>query len=270
MASSTTQKPLRIAIMLEAVQMSDILGIDIFANLSTKYMEMALQLSPKVAPLAAHAIPIEFLYLASTLEPSDFVVPGNNFQFLPTHTYDTCPRDLDILLIGGPLLSHRPPAADRFMKEAWLKTPVVMTTCTGSLWLASTGLLEGKKCTTNREFLGAARSILPGIEWVDQAWVAEEKPLEAKGVKGELWTAGAAGYGLQMIAHYCLEKFDNEFVKFMGLEGLNLHNTTAKDQFYPAALEDAKQPDTRRAEVKDVSSSSSFVSRFLKGVFSWK
>lgn len=203
--SSGSQKPLRIAVMLEAIQMSDIVGIDIFANLSRRYMDMAAQLSPKAASLSHHAMPMEFLYLATTLSPTDFVVPGNNFQYLPTHTYDTCPRDLDILLIGGPLLTHRPPQADRFLREAWTRTPVVMTTCTGSLWLASTGLLEGKRCTTNREFLAAARGLYPGIKWEERRWVVEDKPFDgagAPGVKGELWTSGAAGHGMIPTSFY--------------------------------------------------------------------
>jgi len=139
------------------------------------------------------------------------------------------------------------------MKEAWTKTPVWITTCTGSLWLASAGVLEGKKCTTNRGFLGPAKEMHPGSVWLDQAWVVEEKPFDGPGGKGELWTSGAAACGesflyiltsvellievdcagLKMIANYCLEKYDKEFVTFMGLQGLDLGLTTGKDQFYP-------------------------------------
>ncbi|KAM7194646.1 Class I glutamine amidotransferase-like protein [Naviculisporaceae sp. PSN 640] len=268
MTSSTTApsgspKALRIAVMLEAIQFSDIIGIDIFANLSRSYMAMAEQISPRAAALSHHAIPMEFYYLATTLLPAEFVVPGNNFRYLPTHTYDTCPRDLDILLIGGPLLTHRPPSADKFMKEAWGRTKVILTTCTGSLWLASTGLLEGKRVTTNREFLGAARGLYPGIKWEERRWVVEEKPYNGGDGKGELWTSGAAGHGLEMIAAYCLEKFDNDFVRFLGLEGLNLHNMSFDDQSYPEAVEGTKQ------EAK-AAAPSSFLSRILRGGLSWK
>lgn len=70
-----------------------------------------------------------------------------------------------------------------------------MTTCVGSMWLASTGVLDGKKCTTNRGFLPTAKIINPSIEWLDQRWVVEDKPYEGSDGKGELWTAGAAGAG---------------------------------------------------------------------------
>lgn len=77
-----------------------------------------------------------------------------------------------------------------------------------------------------------------------------------------------------MIASYCLEKFDSDFVKFMGLEGLNLHNTSPKDQSYPAAtaVDDTKQSGSKPGvSPEKMSTPSSFlVSRFLGGFFSWK
>lgn len=48
-----------------------------------------------------------------------------------------------------------------------------------------------------------------------------------------------------MIAAYCLEKYDNEFVRFFGLEVLNLHNKSFEDQAYPAAVEETKQSEAR-------------------------
>jgi transcriptional regulator GlxA family with amidase domain len=192
MASTVASpKKLRIGVMLEAVQLSDIVGIDILGNLSKEYMSQVKDLPPQYAAFESHAIDMEFFYIATTLDPA-FMTPG--LHFVPTVTYDTCPRDLDIVITGGPLLSHRPEQADRFMKEAWPKTRVWMTTCIGGLWLASSGVLDGKKCTTNREVLAGARKMHPEVEWLDQRWVVEEKVFEGEG-KGELWTAGGAGAG---------------------------------------------------------------------------
>ncbi|KAK0631244.1 class I glutamine amidotransferase-like protein [Immersiella caudata] len=165
---STPTTHLRIGVMLEEVQLADILG-----NLA----------SPYVAGTGPS-------------NPSDLLI-GGGFQFIPNVTYDTCPRDLDILIIGG--------------TEAWRKTKVVMTTCVGSLWLTSTGLLEGRRCTTNKEFLNLAREMYPGTEWVRQRG------------KGELWTAGGAGAGIDMIAHYCQQRFGNEFVDTFSVQMLELN-----------------------------------------------
>ena len=167
--------------MMEAVQLSDIVGIDVLGNLSTEYVNLAAPGlgSPDLLPLARE---MTFHYISTTLEPT-FMTPS--VKIVPTVTYDDAPRDLDILIIGGPMLTHRPAPADKFMKEAFQKTKVTMTTCVGALWLASAGVLDGKKATTNREALELARKLYPKTQWLDQRWV----------VDGNLWTSGGAGAG---------------------------------------------------------------------------
>ena len=110
---------------------------------------------------------------------------------MPTVTYDDAPRDLDILIVGGPMPTFRPAAAERYLKEAFGKIGVVMTTCVGALWVASAGVLKGKKCTTNREALEMARHLYPETEWIDARWV----------VDGNLWTSGGAGAGEFYVYH---------------------------------------------------------------------
>lgn len=202
MSAPITPKKLRIGVMLEQVQLSDIIGIDIFGNLTEPYISTTSQFDPRYAQWLPHALSIEFFYIATTLDPA-FTTPPQaggseitGFKFLPNTTYDDCPRDLDIVLIGGCLPSHRPPQADKFMKEAWTKTPVWLTTCSGSVWLASTGLLEGKKATTNKGFLDATLQMYPDTQWLRKRWVVDEKEYDGTdGRKGELWTAGGAGAG---------------------------------------------------------------------------
>jgi transcriptional regulator GlxA family with amidase domain len=172
---------LQVGVMLESVQLSDIIGIDILGSISSDYIKAAAAFGSPIHLLSS-APTIKFHYISSSLSPGT-MTPG--IQFMPTTTYDDAPCDLDILIIGGPLLGHRPEAADKFMKEAFPKTKIVMTTCVGSLWLASAGVLEGLKCTTNRGALGAARTMYPGTEWVDQKWV----------VDGKVWSSGGAFAG---------------------------------------------------------------------------
>ncbi len=193
MASSHPASPrkLRIGVLLEAVQFSDIIGIDILGNLSKSYMSLVESIGEEWAAFAPHAIDMEYFFVATTLDPTE-ITPG--LRIVPTVTYDECPRDLDMVLVGGPVPTHRPESADRFIKEAWAQTRVWFTTCTGSMWLASSGVVDGLRCTTNRGMLEIARGMHPTVEWVDQRWVVEEKPFEGEG-KGELWTAGGAGAG---------------------------------------------------------------------------
>ncbi|KAK3335170.1 class I glutamine amidotransferase-like protein [Cercophora scortea] len=223
------RKVFRIGVMLEEVQLSDIVGVDIFGNLSREYMDLVKTLLPSSAQYDEHAMDMEFLYLATTLTPAK-MTPGITYQ--PTVTYDACPRDLDMVIVGGPVLTHRPPQAEKFMKEAWNRTPVWLTTCIGSMWLASTGLLEGMKVTTNKEVLDLAREMYPGVEWIRQRWMVAERPFDGPGGKGELWTAGGAGAGVDMFANYCLEKYDPGFVKTLALEPLEFNPESSNGQFY--------------------------------------
>lgn len=192
-APKNTPSKVRVGVMMEGVQLSDVIGIDILGNLSTDFVAAAIAVSPAHADFAGLGVPFEFFYMATTLEPAT-VLPS--LRFVPNVTYDSCPRDLDIVIMGGPYMHHRPPQADKFMKEAWGKVRVWMSTCMGSLWLASSGVLEGKglKATTNRMMLDVARGVYPGVEWVEQRWVVQEKEYDGEG-KGELWTSGGAGCG---------------------------------------------------------------------------
>jgi transcriptional regulator GlxA family with amidase domain len=172
--------PLQIGVMLEEVQLADIACIDLLGNISSDNREVLGQFAPP--DLAANAVEMKFHYISSTLEPTSMTP---SIKVIPTMTYDDAPRGLDVLLIGGPMPSHRPAGADEFMKEAVKETKNILTTCTGAMWLASSGVLDGKKATTNRLFLGMAAKMYPDVEWQDQRWV----------VDGKFWTSGGAFAG---------------------------------------------------------------------------
>ncbi|OLN97391.1 Isonitrile hydratase 2 [Colletotrichum chlorophyti] len=227
MTALGSKESIRIGVMQEGAQLADIMGIDFFGNLSRDYYTMAKDFDPEIAEKFDHPIDVKIYYISSTLEPT---VMTTGLKFVPDFTYDTCPRDLDIVFIPGTSPLQRPPQADRFMKEAFPKTRVWMTTCLGSLWLASAGVLKGKKCTTNREFLKMAGEVHPDTEWLSQRWVVEDKEYEGEG-KGELWTSGGAGAGLSMIITYLNQNFDQAFVNKFVVQALGLEEL-GSSQFY--------------------------------------
>jgi hypothetical protein len=131
---------------------------------------------------------MDFLYISSSMD-SAHVTP--DMYVRPTHTYATAPRDLDILLLGGPNPATVKEESLSFLKEASKQTKVILTTCTGAMWLARSGVLEGKKATTNRVMLDVASKMFPGTEWVDRRWVVDAGCFDG----AEIWTAGGAGCG---------------------------------------------------------------------------
>jgi transcriptional regulator GlxA family with amidase domain len=194
--ASPAPKLLRIGVMLDEVQLSDIVGIDILGNISVDYVNEVSAFAAEFAPFKPSAIPIQFFYLSSTLDPVRQTPKG--FHVVPNTTYDDCPRDLDIVITGGPSPLHRPEPAMKFIREAWETTRVWMTTCIGAAWIADAGVLKGRKATTNRPFIPMVEKMHPDVEWIDQRWVVDEKPFKGKDGderKGELWTSGGAGAG---------------------------------------------------------------------------
>ncbi|KAH6685871.1 DJ-1/PfpI family protein [Plectosphaerella plurivora] len=234
--SGPLPKSLRIGVMAEAVQLADIMGIDIlggFAKPDAEFMELFKDpiMAPVVSQMGAYheeLRDIEWFFISSTLEPTKSTC---GFKWLPNVTYDDCPRDLDIVLTGGPLPSHRPAAADRFIREAWPKTRVWLTTCVGAMWIASAGVLDGKQATTNQLFLEMAKRDHPNVEWLNQRWVIQEKEYDGEG-KGEVWTGAGAASALDMITEFCLTKFSPELVHVAVSDSLDLRPGRTLGQFY--------------------------------------
>jgi transcriptional regulator GlxA family with amidase domain len=183
-----TQKPLRIGVFYEETQMTDLAGLDLLGNLTPKVLNMVASMDPTFEPFKQHAIPMEFLYISSSL---DLAWTTPEMYVKPTHTYENAPRDLDILLLGGPNPATVKEESLTFLREASAQTKTILTTCTGAMWLAKSGVLDGKKATTNRVMLGIAKSMFPSVEWLDQRWVVEEGKFEG----AQIWTAGGAGCG---------------------------------------------------------------------------
>ncbi|EHA48086.1 DJ-1/PfpI family protein [Pyricularia oryzae 70-15] len=238
MSTQTPSKPFRMGVLLEGVQISDIMGIDLIGNLSRKYVSAAQGLNPGIARFLESAIDLEIFYLAETLAPTE-VTPS--FKYLPNVTYDDCPRDLDLVLIGGNGFESQSEASKKFIREAWPKTRVWMTTCVGTLWLASAVDLTGLKVTTNRVAIEFGKQLYPGAEWQDKRWVVEDKVYEGQG-KGELWTGGAAGAGLDMVTEWCFQNFDKDFVNALSTYPLEFQPGRSFDQNYNYDLKDVGGP----------------------------
>jgi putative intracellular protease/amidase len=59
----------------------------------------------------------------------------------------------------------------------------VLTVCTGSALLAATGLLDGKKATSNKKAFEWARSVRPEVDWQRSArWCVDGKYYTSSGV----------------------------------------------------------------------------------------
>ncbi len=114
---------------------------------------------------------IDATYLANILDP---IVPLAGPKLLPDQTYDDAKEQFDIIsfpevrgqleetrsynlstlrlagIIGNGKTEH---SLMNFLKRQGRNAKCILTVCTGSWILSSTGLLDGKRATTNKEML---------------------------------------------------------------------------------------------------------------------
>lgn len=120
-----------------------------------------------------------------------------NIDVVPTHTFDACPK-LNILFVPGPPDGYVPPAdLAAFVKSRAGEVDFLLADCSGPLILAELGLLDGKHATVNKEAIPMALELFPKVQWeTKQRWV----------VDNNLWTAGGALAGLDMMAAFIRRK----------------------------------------------------------------
>lgn len=92
----------------------------------------------------------------------------------------------DVLLIPGGIgtrtqMTNAPFLAD--LKRLAKTSRIVATVCTGSLLLARTGLLDGRKATSNKRVFQLVKTNAPKVNWIAKArWVEDGKYFTSSGV----------------------------------------------------------------------------------------
>jgi transcriptional regulator GlxA family with amidase domain len=106
--------------------------------------------------------PFEVLVVA---EKEGLVTTTGGMKILPHYTFATCPR-LDLLVVPGGWGTRRE-AENKVMLD-WVRAraaevETLTSVCTGSLVLASAGLLDGRRATSHWRFLDQLRSRFPAV-----------------------------------------------------------------------------------------------------------
>ncbi|KAH8587558.1 DJ-1/PfpI family protein-like protein [Bisporella sp. PMI_857] len=196
--------PIKFGVLMIEYQMLDAVGpLDILSSCSKKLIE---GYEATVAPglgLSDKSIDIEFYHINETLDP---VTLTANAKMVPTVTCDDCPP-LDYLLVGGPdpttfKLSDR---FSKFLRDHVAAGRGLFTTCTGAIAVAPSGVLDGKNATVNHMAVEYAKKAFPQVKWTKESqWVAD----------GNIWTAGGACAGMDMMAHWVIENYGKDLAIF--------------------------------------------------------
>ncbi|KAL5394122.1 hypothetical protein PMIN06_008616 [Paraphaeosphaeria minitans] len=150
----------------------------------------------------SRSTPLRLSILASTLDPVSTALPPTPStpstppfaqSILPTHTFDTAPPDIDVLIVpGGP--GTRTPATTRpilpFITRTYPSLTHLLSICTGSGIVAQTGVLDGRRATSNKRAFAWAKQQSEAVAWVARArWV----------VDGNVWTSSGVAAGMDMV-----------------------------------------------------------------------
>ena len=116
------------------------------------------------------------------------VASDTGLAIAATHTFETCPRDLDVLMVpggDGTPDQMRDPRVLAFLRERGTEAAWVTSVCTGSLILGAAGLLKGFRATSH---WCVRETVLPllGAEPVDARVVFDRDRATSAGVSAGL------------------------------------------------------------------------------------
>ncbi len=110
--------------------------------------------------------------------------------FLATHGFDTAPP-LDILFVPGGmgnrvLHEQNDTVVEDFIAARYPALTYLASVCTGSASLAKSGVLNGKRATTNKGAWNFSTEFGEGVQWVASARWTED---------GNIWTSSGVAAG---------------------------------------------------------------------------
>ena len=123
-------------------------------------------------------------------------------------TVDTVPLDAaeknEVLLIPGGMGTRALVGDETFLgrlRKAAEEAAYVLTVCTGSALLAKTGLLDGRRATSNKMAFDWVKSCSDAVDWQDAArWAAD----------GKYYTASGVSAGMDMALGFMRDRFGEE------------------------------------------------------------
>ncbi|KAI0760444.1 class I glutamine amidotransferase-like protein [Fomes fomentarius] len=125
---------------------------------------------------------------------------------VPTHTLETVPDDLEVLLVPGGLGTRAQdlqPTAD-FIKAVYPKLHSLISVCTGAILVGKSGVLDGRRATTNKASFNQITPQFPHVQWDRYPrWV----------VDGNVWSSGGVSAGTDVAFGWIASTFGEDVAR---------------------------------------------------------
>ena len=164
----------------------------------------------------------EIITVAQTSDP----VPSCHGQRIMIDKTIQEKNDYDLLLIPGgdtALIAGEDQEFLDWLREASAYAERVMTVCTGSILLGMSGVLDGRKATTNKIDFTQTVGLAPNVDWVKEArWVGDDK----------FYTSSGVSAGMDMALAVMADLFGMEMADRLALGSeYEWHKDASRDPF---------------------------------------
>ncbi|KAL8408392.1 hypothetical protein RB594_006997 [Gaeumannomyces avenae] len=180
-------------ILFPGFQPIDVVGpSDIIQGLSVRFNITTYFIWKEAGPVSARSPPRKNPPPQNPNFPPS-IYPAQAPSLVATHSFSDAPP-LDIILVPGGignrvLEENNDTAIEDFVRERYPSLKYLLTVCTGAASVAKSGLLDGRRATTNKASWAWATSNGNGVKWVPSArWVQD----------GNIWSSSGVAAGIDM------------------------------------------------------------------------
>lgn len=202
----TKPKPVNFGVVVfPAFQQLDVFGpLDALSLLSRSHKMNLYTIAATLDPVSTKQLPPTG---NGGFKPPPTQSPDFGTTIVPTHTFRTAP-DLDVLLVpGGQGTRAQTPAISAsidFIAQRFPSLQYLITVCTGSGLAARSGVLDGRRATTNKLAWEATTALRPQVDWVHRArWVND----------GNIWTSSGISAGIDVTFAWIADVYGDDVAK---------------------------------------------------------
>ncbi|CAK7221811.1 hypothetical protein SBRCBS47491_004656 [Sporothrix bragantina] len=182
----------------------DVFGpLELIFSTSFYYNMTLATISHEVGPITARPPPHRMDSAGPPMDLSYMINP----QVIATHTFATAPK-LDLLLVPGgtgnlALAQANDTSVEDFIVSRFNETEYILSVCTGAITLARSGILDGRRATSNKGAWVETNGVGNNVTWVPSArWVENDK----------VWTSSGVAAGMDMMYAFLKMYYGEEHI----------------------------------------------------------